>query len=173
MHSDTQRFFRLLLKEQNIPLIASWRNGLSTLKLICLHRGETFFNAEKSLKCRRIFSNFLFWNPPIYYRIHKLSPRITALILMYPTHAALHFSSTSTKIVSYQLCLSILRSVFRSGFYYYILYLSFLPTCYSRFRWPRSLKHRSAAAWLLRSRVWILLGAWMFVSCVYMLCCPV
>jgi hypothetical protein len=35
------------------------------------------------------------------------------------------------------------------------------------------LRRRSAAAWLLGSRVRISLGAWMFVSCVYMLCCPV
>jgi hypothetical protein len=29
-----------------------------------------------------------------------------------------------------------------------------------------------AVAWLLGSRFRIPLGAWMFVSCVYMLCCP-
>jgi hypothetical protein len=43
----------------------------------------------------------------------------------------------------------------------------------SRSQWPRSLRRRSAAAWLLGSRVRIKLGAWMFVCCVYMLCCPV
>jgi hypothetical protein len=43
----------------------------------------------------------------------------------------------------------------------------------SRRQWPRGLRRRSAAAWLLGSRVPIPLGAWMFVSCVYMLCCPV
>jgi hypothetical protein len=37
-----------------------------------------------------------------------------------------------------------------------------------RSRWPYGLRHRSAAAGLLGSPVWILLGAWMFVSCV---CC--
>jgi hypothetical protein len=37
----------------------------------------------------------------------------------------------------------------------------------------RGLRLRSAAAWLLGSRVRIPLGAWMFVSCVYMLSCPV
>jgi hypothetical protein len=38
--------------------------------------------------------------------------------------------------------------------------------------WPRGLRHRSAAVLLLGSRVRILLGAWMFVCCVYrpMLC---
>jgi hypothetical protein len=36
-----------------------------------------------------------------------------------------------------------------------------------------ALRRRSAAAWLLGSRVRIPLGAWMFVCCVYMLCCPV
>jgi hypothetical protein len=36
-----------------------------------------------------------------------------------------------------------------------------------------SLRRRSAAAWLLGSWVRIPLGAWMLVSCVYMLCCPV
>jgi hypothetical protein len=41
-----------------------------------------------------------------------------------------------------------------------------------RSHWPRGLRRRSAAAWLLGSRVRIPLGAWMFVSCVYMLCCP-
>jgi hypothetical protein len=40
-------------------------------------------------------------------------------------------------------------------------------------QWPRCLRRRSAAAWLLGSRVRIPLGVWMFVSCVYMLCCPV
>jgi hypothetical protein len=35
------------------------------------------------------------------------------------------------------------------------------------------LRCRSAAAWLLESRVRISLRAWMFVSGVYMLCCPV
>jgi hypothetical protein len=39
----------------------------------------------------------------------------------------------------------------------------------SRSQWPCSLK----AAWLLGSRVRIPLGAWIFVCCVYMLCCPV
>jgi hypothetical protein len=43
----------------------------------------------------------------------------------------------------------------------------------SRPRWPRGLRRRSAAAWLLGSRVRISLRAWMFVSCVSMLCCPV
>jgi hypothetical protein len=42
----------------------------------------------------------------------------------------------------------------------------------SRSQWTRGLR-RSAAAWLLGSRVRIPLGAWMFVSCDYMLCCPV
>jgi hypothetical protein len=42
-----------------------------------------------------------------------------------------------------------------------------------RSQWPRGLRCRSAAAWLLRSRVRIPLSIWMFVSCVYMLCCPV
>jgi hypothetical protein len=37
----------------------------------------------------------------------------------------------------------------------------------------RGLRRRSAAAWLLGSRVPIPLRAWMFVSCVSMLCCPV
>jgi hypothetical protein len=37
----------------------------------------------------------------------------------------------------------------------------------SRSRWPRGLRRRSAAAWLLRSRARIPLGAWMFVSCLY------
>jgi hypothetical protein len=36
-------------------------------------------------------------------------------------------------------------------------------------RWPRGLK----AAWLLGSRIRISLKAWMFVSCVCTLCCPV
>jgi hypothetical protein len=35
-----------------------------------------------------------------------------------------------------------------------------------RSQWPRGLRHRSAAAWLLGSRVRIPLRAWMFVSCV-------
>jgi hypothetical protein len=37
----------------------------------------------------------------------------------------------------------------------------------SRFQWPRGLRRRSAAAWLLGSRVRIPLGTWMFVSCFY------
>jgi hypothetical protein len=41
----------------------------------------------------------------------------------------------------------------------------------SRTRWPRGLRRRSAAAWLLGSLVRIPLRAWMFVSCVYMLSC--
>jgi hypothetical protein len=44
---------------------------------------------------------------------------------------------------------------------------------YWRSQWPRGLRRRSAAAWLLESWVWIPLRAWMFVSCVSMLCCPV
>jgi hypothetical protein len=43
----------------------------------------------------------------------------------------------------------------------------------SRSQWPCSLRRRYAAAWLLGSQVRIPLEAWMFVSCVYMLCCPV
>jgi hypothetical protein len=42
-----------------------------------------------------------------------------------------------------------------------------------RSQWPRDVRLRSAAAWLLGSRVRIPLGAWMFVSRVSMLCCPV
>jgi hypothetical protein len=37
----------------------------------------------------------------------------------------------------------------------------------------RGLRRRFEAAWLLGSRVQIQLNAWMFVSCVYVLCCPV
>jgi hypothetical protein len=37
---------------------------------------------------------------------------------------------------------------------------------YGRSRWPRGLRRRSAAAWLLGSRARIPLGAWMFVCCV-------
>jgi hypothetical protein len=37
----------------------------------------------------------------------------------------------------------------------------------------RGLRSRSAAVWLLGSRVRIPLGEWMFVCCVSMLCCPV
>jgi hypothetical protein len=40
-------------------------------------------------------------------------------------------------------------------------------------RWPRGLRRRSEATWLLGSLVRIPLGAWMSVCCVYMLCCPV
>jgi hypothetical protein len=40
--------------------------------------------------------------------------------------------------------------------------------CRSRSQWPRGLRRRSAAARLLRSKVWIPPGAWMFVCCV---CC--
>jgi hypothetical protein len=40
-------------------------------------------------------------------------------------------------------------------------------------QWRRGLRRRSAAAWLLGSRVWIPLGTWMFVSCICMLCCHV
>jgi hypothetical protein len=38
-------------------------------------------------------------------------------------------------------------------------------------QWPLGLMRRSAAAWLLGSRVRIPLGAWMFLSYVYMLSC--
>jgi hypothetical protein len=37
----------------------------------------------------------------------------------------------------------------------------------SRSQWLRCLRRRSAAAWLLGSRVRIPLRAWMFVSCLY------
>jgi hypothetical protein len=46
------------------------------------------------------------------------------------------------------------------------------PNGRCRSQWPRGLRRRSAAAQLLGSRVRIPVGAWMFVSCVYMLCCP-
>jgi hypothetical protein len=36
-----------------------------------------------------------------------------------------------------------------------------------RSRWPRGLRRRSAAAWLLGSRVRIPMRTWMFVSCLY------
>jgi hypothetical protein len=42
-----------------------------------------------------------------------------------------------------------------------------------RSQWPRGLRRKSASAWLLGSWVRIPLRAWMFVSCVSMLCCPV
>jgi hypothetical protein len=42
-----------------------------------------------------------------------------------------------------------------------------------RFQWLRGLKRGSTAAWLLGLQIRIPLGAWMFVSCVYMLYCPV
>jgi hypothetical protein len=44
---------------------------------------------------------------------------------------------------------------------------------YSRCQWPHGLRRRSGAAWLLGSWVRISLEAWMLISCVYMLCCPV
>jgi hypothetical protein len=44
---------------------------------------------------------------------------------------------------------------------------------WSRSQWPRGLRRMSAAAWLKGSWVRIPLRPWMFVSCVYMLCCPV
>jgi hypothetical protein len=48
---------------------------------------------------------------------------------------------------------------------------------YIIYDWPTSVAARSrrrfAAAWLLGSRIRIPLRAWMFVSCVSMLCCPV
>jgi hypothetical protein len=52
-------------------------------------------------------------------------------------------------------------------------YLGMHEECHGRSHWPRGLRRRSAAAWLLGSRARIPVGAWMFVSCVYMLCCPV
>jgi hypothetical protein len=36
-----------------------------------------------------------------------------------------------------------------------------------RTQWPRGLRRRSAASWLLGSRLQIPLGAWMFVCCLY------
>jgi hypothetical protein len=45
--------------------------------------------------------------------------------------------------------------------------------CYVWVCGPRGLRRRSAVAWLLGSWVRKPLGTWMFVSCVYMLCCPV
>jgi hypothetical protein len=41
-----------------------------------------------------------------------------------------------------------------------------------RSQWPRGVRHRSAAERLLRLRVRIPTGAWMFVSC-ECLCCQV
>ena len=46
-----------------------------------------------------------------------------------------------------------------------------LSSTVCRFQWPRGLRRRSAAARLLRSWVWIPLGASMFVCCV--VCCQV
>jgi hypothetical protein len=43
----------------------------------------------------------------------------------------------------------------------------------SRSQWLRGQMRSPAGAWLLGFRVRIPLGAWMFVSCVYMLCFPV
>jgi hypothetical protein len=40
-------------------------------------------------------------------------------------------------------------------------------------QWPRGLRRRSGASWLLGSRVRIPLRVRIFVTCVYMLCCPV
>jgi hypothetical protein len=40
-----------------------------------------------------------------------------------------------------------------------------------RSRWPRGMRNRSSAVWLLGSWIRIPLGTWMFVSCVYMLSC--
>jgi hypothetical protein len=69
---------------------------------------------------------------------------------------------------------------YQQGFAYYVATCSTrngnlqLPV-YSlgRSQWPSGLRHRSAVARLLGSQVRIPLGAWMSVSCVYMLCCPV
>jgi hypothetical protein len=41
---------------------------------------------------------------------------------------------------------------------------------WGRSQWPRCLRRRCAAAWLLGSRVRIPLRTWMFITCVYMLC---
>jgi len=40
--------------------------------------------------------------------------------------------------------------------------------CWSRWPWGLTV----LTAWLLRSRVRISLRAWVFVPCLYMLCCP-
>ena len=45
------------------------------------------------------------------------------------------------------------------------LFLGHVPMLYRRSQWPRGQRRRSAAARLLRSRVRIPPGAWMFVCC--------
>jgi hypothetical protein len=51
--------------------------------------------------------------------------------------------------------------------------LAYRQACRLAAQWPRGLRRRSADTCLLGSLVRIPLRAWLFVSCVYILCCPV
>jgi hypothetical protein len=55
----------------------------------------------------------------------------------------------------------------------YVCYRFTVMYTKNRSQWPRGLRCRSAAACLLGLRVRIPLKSWMFVSCIYMLYCPV
>jgi hypothetical protein len=53
-----------------------------------------------------------------------------------------------------------------SLFHLHMRRLDFSIELFSRYQWSRGLRHRSTAARMLRSWVWIPPGAWMFVCCV-------
>jgi hypothetical protein len=66
-------------------------------------------------------------------------------------------------------------SLLPNRFQFIIHLLPFYLTIYNltricRYRWPRGLRLRSAAAWLLGLRVWIPLRVWIFVYWFHMLC---
>jgi hypothetical protein len=107
--------------------------------------------------------------------VHTLTTHLLSFNLNLPSHLWLSLQDTT----SFPVFQSKQLYTFLISHSYSIPGLSHLPWIdhpnnYScRSRWPRGLRRRSAAAWLPGSRVRIPLRSWMFVSCVYMLCCPV
>jgi hypothetical protein len=109
---------------------------------------------------------------PISWNCFNITFQFTLFVLtmcpfMFPNLARIHLHEIMYFNVTRLTCFFLFLCVYASR-KYFVNHLFV-----SRSQWPRGLKRRSVAARLLGSRVRISLGVWMFVSCVYMLCCPV
>jgi hypothetical protein len=108
------------------------------------------------------------WPPETGWPRYKPRHRLPILVAFYDTHELrwdyYYPPVTTWRIITWQKVICFVEDIF-------ILTINY--SCSSPSQWPRGLRRTSAAAWLLKWRVRIPLEAWMFVSCVYKLCCPV
>jgi hypothetical protein len=135
---------------------------IAAQNIICLCFNEMFISVSSRARHRT-----LSWASWIQFILSGLIIYIIHFNIIFPlthVHQAVSSFTFSDWDIAYELRVPPLWS---------LLNLMVLIFFVCRSQWPRGLRRRSAAARLLGSLVQIPLGAWTFVCCVYMLCCPV